>query len=269
MILQVSEQTDNPILLKLNNFEGPFELLFHLLEKNEMDIYDIDINAIADQYLEYLSGMERLDLDIASEFLVMAATLLHIKSRMLLPDKKVQEDEEEPDPKEELVIRLLEYKKYKTAAEILKDKEEKWKDCFYKVPEAVEYRREYENTPMSISDLADAYRYLHQAFVNKSNKNRKNIVSLLKHELYSVKNKLKEITELFRRKKEFNFNRTFDLRKRHRLDVISGFLAVLELAKFHKVTLNQRNINDDIIVRKVDDIKLTELKEIMEESTEV
>jgi segregation and condensation protein A len=134
MILQVSEQTDNPVLLKLNNFEGPFELLFHLLEKNEMDIYDIDINAIADQYLEYLSGMERLDLDIASEFLVMAATLLHIKSRMLLPDKKVQEDEEEPDPKEELVIRLLEYKKYKTAAEILKDKEEKWKidNSFFK-----------------------------------------------------------------------------------------------------------------------------------------
>ncbi|HBN83348.1 MAG TPA: hypothetical protein DDZ89_05840, partial [Clostridiales bacterium] len=95
-----------------------------------------------------------------------------------------------------------------------------------------------------------------------------NIVSLMKHELYTVKNKLKEITELFRRKNEFNFNRTFDLKKRHRLDVISGLLAVLELAKFHKVTLNQRNYDEDIVVKKIDDIQLKELKELMSESAE-
>ncbi len=267
-MLQVLERTDNPVVLKLNNFEGPFDLLFHLLEKNEMDIYDIDINEIADQYIDYLAGMEQLDLDIASEFLVMAATLLHIKSRMLLPEKKSDTEEEEIDPREELVVRLLEYKKYKAASGILKKQEELWKDCVYKVPETVEYKKEYENTPMSVLDLMTTYSYLKNIFVKKNNKNKKNIVSLMKHELYTVKNKLKEITELFRRKNEFNFNRTFDLKKRHRLDVISGLLAVLELAKFHKVTLNQRNYDEDIVVKKIDDIQLKELKELMSESAE-
>lgn len=267
-MLQVLERSDNPILLKLNNFEGPFDLLFHLIEKNEMDIYDIDINEIVSQYVDYLSDMEQLDLDIASEFLVMAATLLHIKSRMLLPERKSESEEEEPDPREELVVRLLEYKKYKAAAGVLRKKEELWADCIYKLPEAVEYKKEYENRPMSVSDLIDTYAYLYKMLVKKNNKNKKNIVSLMQHEIYTVKNKLREITELFRKKSEFNFNRTFDLKKRHKLDVISGFLAVLELAKFQKVTLKQTKYDEDIYVKKVNDIKMSELKEILKESTE-
>jgi len=108
--------------LKLDNFEGPFDLLFHLIEKNQVDIYDIPINTITDQYLDYLYAMQQLDLEVASEFLVMASTLLHIKSKMLLPDKKEQK-EEVLDPREELVKRLIEYKRYKEFAKELKELE--------------------------------------------------------------------------------------------------------------------------------------------------
>ncbi len=105
--------------LKLENFQGPFDLLFHLIEKNEMDLYDIQISEITEQYLDYLFTMENLNMDIASEFLVMAATLLHIKSRMLLPT--VSDDEEEIDPREQLVLQLLEYKRCKASASLLSD----------------------------------------------------------------------------------------------------------------------------------------------------
>ena len=105
--------------LALENFEGPFDPLVHLIEKNEMDIYDIRISEITDQYLDYLLKMEQLDMDIASEFLVTASTLLHIKSRMLLPT--VEDEDEEPiDPREELVMQLLEYRRCKASAAMLK-----------------------------------------------------------------------------------------------------------------------------------------------------
>ncbi|NTV91127.1 MAG: segregation/condensation protein A, partial [Clostridiales bacterium] len=99
--------------IRIQNFEGPFDLLFHLIEENKVNIYDIPINIITDQYMEYLFAMQELDMEVASEFLLMASTLLHIKSRMLLPQKKEASPEDEIDPREELVMRLLEYRKYK------------------------------------------------------------------------------------------------------------------------------------------------------------
>ncbi len=263
------ENPNNSVHLKLNNFEGPFDLLYHLIEKNEMDIYDIDINEITDQYLNWLSNAEQLDLDIASEFTVMAATLLYIKSRMLLPNKKTENDEEDAgDPREELVVRLLEYKKYKTAATVLKNREEKWANCIYKVPEAVEYKKEYDNRPMSLTELKEVYEKIKEKNRQKTNKNKKIIATLVQHEIYTVKSKLKEISELFKKRNEFIFNRIFDLKKRHRLDVISGFLAVLELAKFHKVSLKQLNLNDDIYVKKLSEIKLSEMNDLIKTAVE-
>ena len=104
------------IPLKLQVFEGPMDLLMHLIEKNKIDIYDIPIVTITDQYLEYMRQMEHDDMNVTSEFLVMAATLLDIKSRMLLPKEVTEDGEEEEDPREELVKRLLEYKMYKGGA---------------------------------------------------------------------------------------------------------------------------------------------------------
>ena len=117
--------------VKLNVFEGPLDLLLHLIEKNKVNIYDIPIVTITEQYLDYVNHMEEEDLDVMSEFLVMAATLIRIKSKMLLP-KVTEEDEEEEDPREELVRRLLEYKMYKYAASELKDLELDGAKAFYK-----------------------------------------------------------------------------------------------------------------------------------------
>jgi segregation and condensation protein A len=136
--------------IKLEKFEGPFDLLFYLIEKNQIDIYDIPIAEITDQYLDYLTSMQELDLEIASEFLVVAATLLHIKSRMLLPKSTQKPAEEESDPREELILKLVEYKKYKEFAKTLKDRELKWQRVHYKLPEILPqmaYEEELEVSP--------------------------------------------------------------------------------------------------------------------------
>ena len=131
--------------VKLQVFEGPLDLLLHLIEKNQVNIYDIPIVTITEQYLEYLGEMQRQDLDVMSEFLVMAATLINIKAKMLLP-KEEEEEEEEEDPRAELVRRLLEYKMYKYAATELKDMELDAAGSIYRSPaipkEVAEYREE-------------------------------------------------------------------------------------------------------------------------------
>ena len=141
------------ITYKLEHFEGPLDLLLHLIEKNKVDIYDIPIVEITAQYLEYVRNMEREDLNIVSEFLVMAATLLDIKAKMLLP-KEVNEEGEEVDPRAELVSRLLEYKRYKILAEELADREEGAARHFYKnsslPPEVAKYQ-----PPADLDELLD------------------------------------------------------------------------------------------------------------------
>ena len=145
--------------VKLNVFEGPLDLLLHLLEKNKVNIYDIPIVTITEQYLDYVNHMEEEDLDVMSEFLVMAATLIRIKSKMLLP-KVTEDDEEEEDPRDELVRRLLEYKMYKYAASELKDLE--LDDD--QIAELVRISRHPNlyNNPVEITDemLDEMYRYL-------------------------------------------------------------------------------------------------------------
>ena len=120
--------------VKLEVFEGPLDLLLYLIKKEELNIYDIPISRVTDQYLEYLELMQLMDLDIAGEFLVMAATLMHIKSRMLLPPDQLEQDEAEEDPRAELVRRLLEYKKFKEAASQLASMESQQKHLFPSVP---------------------------------------------------------------------------------------------------------------------------------------
>ena len=141
------------ISYKLEQFEGPLDLLLHLIEKNKVSIYDIPIAEITDQYLDYVSRMEKEDLNVVSEFLVMAATLLDIKSRMLLPAKEEEEGEEE-DPRAELVERLLEYKMYKYMAFELKDRELDAEKVFYKPPTIPREVARYE-PPVDLDQLLD------------------------------------------------------------------------------------------------------------------
>jgi segregation and condensation protein A len=239
--------------IKIQNFEGPFDLLYHLLEKNKFDIYDIPISQIADQYMDYLFAMQNLDLEITSEFLVIASTLLHIKSRMLLPKKRdMKEDaEEERDPREELVYKLIEYKKYKGLADILKSRELEWGSVYYKVPEVIEFKWEEEILEMNPDDLNSAYFKITEKSRKKKNKNATKITQIIQYEKVSLKSKMKEITRALRDKFTVGFLSIFTLKRKSKTEVVTGFLAILQLAKLKKVRLEQEKKFSEILIHRL------------------
>ncbi len=236
----------NACKIKVQNFEGPFDLLFHLIEKNQINIYDIPINEITDQYMEYLFAMKELDLEIASEFLVMAATLLHIKSKLLLPDKKEKDVAEEIDPREELVLKLIEYKKYKDFSLQLRLNEEQWEKVFYKLPECYEFEREEEILELSPEEIRKVYVRLLEKNRKKMNNTVTKMATIMQHEKVSLKSKMREVLLHLFRKTKLIFSDIFSLEKKSRTEVVTGFLAILELSKLKKVKLEQRRQFADI-----------------------
>lgn len=247
--------------IKIQNFEGPLDLLYHLLEKNQFDIYDIPINDITDQYMNYLFKMQELDLEVASEFLVMAATLLHIKSRLLLPNPK-QNKEDEVDPREELVLKLVEYKRYKKFTEILKLKEKEWERVFYKDPEEIDIKFEDEPIELSYDELKRVYVELIERNEKKMNKNTGKMTQILQIEKVSLRSKIKEVIRTLLNRSYFRFSELFSHKTKSKLEIVTGFLAVLELTKIKKVTVLQPKQFSEIMVYKC---KGTDLEDIDEE----
>ncbi len=233
--------------LKLDNFEGPFDLLFHLFEKNQVDIYDIPINAITDQYLDYLYAMQQLDLEVASEFLVMASTLLHIKSKMLLPEKKEQK-EEELDPREELVRRLIEYKRYKEFTLELKDFEKKWDTVVFRLPETIDLPVREEVLEIDPQVLRRQYLAILDRNRKKINTGAKNITKLIEHEKVSLRSKMRDVIKQLLSKMSFRFSDLFSMKTKSKTEVVTGFMAILELAKMKKVKIVQKQQFSDIHV---------------------
>jgi len=237
--------------IKINNFEGPFDLLFHLIEKNQFSIYDIPINDITDQYMEYLFEMQELDMEVASEFLVTAATLLHIKSRMLLPSRKEQQ-EEEKDPREELVMRLLEYKKFKEFAECLRQREKEWARVYYKVPEIINVNRKDEVLELVPDELKRVYTALLERNRKKINPNVSGINRIIQHEKVSLKSKMREIIRALIKNGQARFSELFPPKRKSPADIITGFLAILELARLKRVRLEQRKQFSEIYIHKAE-----------------
>ncbi len=233
--------------LKLDNFEGPFDLLFHLFEKNQVDIYDIPINAITDQYLDYLYAMQQLDLEVASEFLVMASTLLHIKSKMLLPEKKEQK-EEELDPREELVRRLIEYKRYKEFTLELKEFEKKWDTVVFRLPEIIDLPVREEVLEIDPQVLRRQYLAILDRNRKKINTGAKNITKLIEHEKVSLRSKMRDVIKQLLSKMSFRFSDLFSMKTKSKTEVVTGFMAILELAKMKKVKIVQKQQFSDIHV---------------------
>lgn len=240
--------------IKIQNFEGPFDLLFHLLEKNQVSIYDIPINEITDQYMEYLFAMQEMNLEIASEFLVMAATLLHIKSRTLLPEKKEKAEEEE-DPREELVLRLMEYKKYKEFSAVLKNREVEWSKVFYKLPEVVDFRREDEIMELSSDELLRVYIALLKKNKEKINPNTGSMDRIIQHERISLKAKMKEILRFLAEKTHLVFSQLFSGKASSKTEIVTNFLAVLELSKSKKVRLEQKRQFSSLHIYRIDTLE--------------
>jgi segregation and condensation protein A len=241
----------NACKIKIDNFEGPFDLLFHLIEKNQFNIYDIPINAITDQYMEYLFAMQEMDLEIASEFLVMASTLLHIKSKMLLPSRK-EEDQQEADPREELVLKLLEYRKYKDFSNVLREREKEWSKVYWKLPEPITCIRKDEVVELVPDELKRVYTELLEKNRRKMNPNVNRINRIVQHEKVSLRSKMREIIRELVKKGRFKFFELFSFKTRSRTDIITGFLAILELSRLRRVRLEQRRIHGEIYISKVE-----------------
>ncbi len=221
--------------IKIENFEGPLDLLLHLIKKNEMDIYDIPIAEITAQYLALLDAMQSLNLEVAGEFLVMAATLLHIKSRLLLPPTEEEEPEEEEDPRAELVRRLLEYQKYKEAAEAMGDLPLLGRDVFARKFADPGLARMEEDEPVSevgLFELVAAFRSLLQDV------NREETFHEITQERLSVTDRLHLLLDLLQQKKRLMFREIFSPRP-DRHEVVVTFLAMLELVKMKAIHIIQ------------------------------
>lgn len=246
------------ISYKLESFEGPLDLLLHLIEKNKVNIYDIPIAMITDQYLEYVKHMEEESLDVVSEFLVMAATLLDIKARMLLP-KEVNEEGEEEDPRAELVARLLEYKTYKYMSLELKDMELDAEKIFYKPPTIPKEVEKYEQ-PVDLDKLLDGVTLakLQQIFqsVMKRQKDKidpvRSTFGTIKKEPVSLEQKIAAVMGYARKHRKFSFRGMLSKQK-DRTEVVVTFLALLELMKVGKIHLTQENLFDDMMIETLEE----------------
>jgi segregation and condensation protein A len=218
--------------IKIPVFEGPFDLLLHLIRENKIDIYDIPIALITSQYLEYLEMMKELNLEIAGDFLVMAATLIHIKSRLLLPPDEETPVEEQEDPRAELVQRLLEYQRYKEAAVELKSKEDVWIRIFHREPfsDSEEEEKELYLFDVNLFDLLDAFKKL-------LDKAPPEVISITKETL-TVKDRMSMIMEMIEGQEAVRFE---DLFKEGitRLQLIITFVALLELIRLGLVRVYQ------------------------------
>ncbi|MHB1483147.1 MAG: segregation and condensation protein A [Saccharofermentanales bacterium] len=248
--------------IKMEHFEGPLDLLCYLIEKNKINIYDIPIVEITDQYLNYISTIPLIDLDFMSEFLVMASTLLNIKSRLLLPVKQNATAIREDDPREELVMKLLEYRRCKALAKELRERHARYKNCYYKVPETAAdlgLKASYTKEEFCVDQFYRACKVLTERNGIRYNDVTNKIKYILRREKISLKEKMKMIWNHLIKKTKVFFNEIFPAGTTSRLDRVVGFLALLELLKMDRINVRQDHAFDVILIEcepgneKVDD----------------
>ncbi len=227
---------------KINEFEGPLDLLLHLIKESKMDIMNIEIEKITEQYMAYLDLQEKMNLEVASEYLVLASELVEIKSKMLLPIVKDDDEEVEEDPREELVNRLIEYQTYKEITKVLHEKECIRREIYTKSPENVKNYVEESvvNTDISLDDLVEAFkRYLKRKKANKPLDTKVTVNEI------SVSSRCFDIKNLLRKKGKVSFFELFPVVTKEY--VIATFLAILEMAKLGELVIIQDNTFDNII----------------------
>ena len=237
----------NKYSIKINNFEGPLDLLCHLIDKNKMDIYEINISEITDQYIEYINEMEEMNLDVTSEFLVMSSTLLYLKSKHLLP--KEQDDEEEIT-EEELIRRIIEYKKYKEITEKLKNNFLEYSKRFYKLPEEIKLPKQKIQKDYDNKIIPEIYNNLLQRNKEKINENASNIEKIAITETYSVGDTVKTMYRELIKYKKFTFNKLFSIKNHNTKEVVTAFSGLLEMSRRSKVKTDQEELFGNIEVEK-------------------
>ncbi len=228
---------------KINDFEGPLDLLLHLIKESKMDIMNIEIEVIADQYMNFLKEQEKMNLEVSSEYLVLASELLEIKSKLLIPNNKVEEAEEEVDPREDLINRLLEYEAYKNITKVLQEKELLRKDIYTKYPENINnYIPENKeiHSDVSLDDLIQAFQKYYQRKLDNKPLNTKVTLKEI-----SVSSRRSDIKRVLKKKGKVSFFELFPVSSREY--IVATFLAILEMAKNRELTITQNDTFDDII----------------------
>ncbi len=232
--------------ITIDNFNGPMDLLLHLIKESKMDIMDIKLEIIIDEYLEYIHRMQKMNLDIASSYLVMSAELLEIKSKILLP--KTEEEEEEEDPKENLINRLILYKQYKDSIESFKELEQERNNYYTKIPSNLE---EYQNNEkkarienVSLDDLVEAFK----KFLERVEQEKPVNTKVTKKEI-SVEDRIVNIKERFKKEKRIDFFDLFEVKTKEY--VVVTFLAILEMAKNKEINIIQEDNFKNIICEKI------------------
>lgn len=227
----------------INDFEGPLDLLLHLIKESKMDIMNIEIEEITKQYMDFLDKQEKMNLEISSEYLVLASELLEIKSRLLLPNNKDESLEDEEDPRDELINRLIEYQAYKNITKLLQDKELLRKDIYTKAPENINNYVEESHeihADVSLDDLINALQKYYQRKADKKPLNTKVTINEI-----SVTSRRHDIKRLLKDKKRVSFFELFPVVSKEY--IVATFLAILEMAKSRELIIKQEKNFDDII----------------------
>ena len=240
--------------IKVADFEGPFDLLLHLIRKNKMDIYNIEIYKITNQYLRYLDEMKEMDLEITSEFIVIAATLIEIKSKSLLPKVKV-EDENEEDIENKLKLRLIEYKQIKAVSSFFKERHINSGEIYSKKPEIIEIVEEkapksnediFKN--LTLIDLYNIYNNILDTYHNKQN-NINVVQRKIYTDKYKVEDKMKELLDRFNNANVIEF-RSIIKESESKLETVVTFLALLELIKLRVIIAYQEGNFKEILMKR-------------------
>lgn len=252
--------------VKIDNFEGPLELLLFLINKHKMDIFDISLSDLTDKYVEYLNVMTEENIEIASSFIVMASTLLDIKAKKLLPE--LEDEEEENDLREEDIIsRLIEYKKYKEISSQIAEMYNENFGSFTKGFEKIKFDKDltYTGDAFSKEDIFNTYIAIINRNNNKINKNSNVVEKLAVYEKYTVKDKVSQIVNYLKQNNRMVFNDMYSTKKCDNVEIATAFLGVLELSKLKQVSLNQEYLFSDITVDKKENANFdVDLSKILE-----
>ena len=237
----------NKYAIKIENFEGPLDLLCHLIDKNKMNIYDINLTEITDQYIEYIKSMEAMNLEVTSEFLIMASTLLYLKSKSLLP-KQVEEEKELTE--EELLRRIIEYKKYKEITKKMREFYSRSGMCLSKAPDEIKLPKQKLERNYESSVVYEAYKNIVEKNSQRLNQNAENINKIAITETYTVGDKVKTMFRELLHNKKFVFNNLFSKQKCSRPEIVTAFTGLLELSRRSKVLTSQEEVFGNIEVEK-------------------
>ena len=240
----------------IENFEGPLDLLLYLISKNKKDIFEISLSDLTDEYVAYLQEMNESNIEVASEFVVMAATLLDIKARKLLPQLEPQEDEEEIS-EEEILRRINQYKIYKEASEDIYKMYQENFGSFVKTFEKINFNKKAEYTGDKIvpKEFYDIYSSILMRNQNKINRQAREIEKIAVYEKYTVQDKVRQIVNYLNDNRNMVFNKVFN-ESCDNVEVVTAFLGVLELGRMKQVDIEQKYLFSDINVTRKNDAKI-------------